>query len=72
MSYLEVEAERLRSALMSTPLGERFNELYAAQAALAYAQNPQMYEAPSKMIERFNKAEGSKGCPSECDQAVCE
>jgi hypothetical protein len=74
MSRIEEEADRLRSALLNTPFGERYNELYAAQGALAYANDPEMFEAPLDMIERlidYYTAEDSKGYPCECRPVSC-
>lgn len=69
MSHIKEEADRLRSALLHTPFGEKYNELYAAQAALAFASDPVMFESPLNMIERSSgyrtpeDSEDSKGCP---------
>lgn len=67
MSVTQEEADRLRSALTTTPLGARFDELYAAQQALAWATDPEHLESPLNMIRRFSgdTAEGSTSCLSE-------
>ena len=48
------EVERIRSALRETPFGDRFNQLYAAQQALAWMFDPDCFESPLHMIDRFN------------------
>ena len=66
MNFLKVEADRLRSALQQTPLGARFDELYAAQQAIQWAIDPTQCESPMDMINRFNLSirEGSEDCQS--------
>ena len=49
---MQKEADRLRSALGETPLGDRFNELYAAQQALAWAADPDSFKSPLNMIQQ--------------------
>ena len=49
MGFLEREADRLRSALESAP-GERFNQLYAAQQAVAWASDPDGFKSPFLLI----------------------
>ena len=39
--------------LCETPFNERFDQLYAAQQALAWAANPEQRESPLDMINRF-------------------
>ena len=67
MERLNEEAARLRAALGETPLGPRFDELYAAQQALAWVIDPENRESPLDMIQRFSNGthQGSEGCPSE-------
>jgi hypothetical protein len=69
MSFFQREADRLRSALTETPMGDRFNELYAAQQAIAWATDPERITSPLDMIQRFNNHEGSRDCPSPLHQA---
>jgi hypothetical protein len=40
-------------ALCETPFNERFDQLYAAQQALAWAADPEQRESPLDMINRF-------------------
>jgi len=72
MARIEEEADRIRSALCKTRFGRRFDQLYAAQQALAFADDPEHRESPLDMINRFtaDTEEDSEGCHSECDQAV--
>jgi hypothetical protein len=71
MSFLQKEADRLRSALQRTPLGHQFDRLYAAQAALYWAIDPAERTSPLDYIEgrgngAISKAEGSTDYPSVC------
>jgi hypothetical protein len=62
---LEQEADRLRAALLATPLGGHFDRLYAAQQALAWVADPNFYKAPFDMIQgTIGSPEGSEDCPS--------
>ena len=51
MSFLQGEADRIRSVLCNTPLGDMFNQLYAAQQALAWVTAPDHVSSPLDMIE---------------------
>lgn len=62
MERLNAEADRLRSALLETPLGGRFDRLHAAQQALAWATDPETFKSPYDLIS--GNPEGSKDCPS--------
>jgi hypothetical protein len=73
MSFLEREADRLRSALRQTPSGPQFDRLYAAQAALHWAIDPTERTSPLDYIEgrsnpTVSKAAGLEGCPSSSHQ----
>jgi hypothetical protein len=72
MSLIQSEADRIRSALCKTPFGSRFDQLYAAQQALAFVFDPEHRESPLDMIDRFTACtdQDSEGCPSECDRAA--
>jgi hypothetical protein len=69
---MDFEADCIRSALCETPFGARFDQLYAAQQALARVTDPKRFESPLDMIQRFaiGTVEGSEGCPSECDRVA--
>jgi hypothetical protein len=56
------EADRLRSALLETPLGDRFDRLHAAQQALAWAADSETFKSPYDLV--IGSPEGSEGCPS--------
>ena len=59
---LQQEADRLRSALLETPLGSRFDRLHAAQQALAWAADQDTFKSPYDLV--IGNPEGSEGCPS--------
>ena len=61
MEHITKEADRLRSALLETPLGGRFDRLHAAQQALAWAADPETFKSPYDLIS--GNPEGSEGCP---------
>lgn len=54
------EADRLRSALLEAPQGDRYDRLYAAQQALAWASDPQGFKAPYDLI--MGTPAGSEDC----------
>lgn len=60
MSFLQREADRLRSALLATLPGTRYDQLYAAQQALVWASDPVAYRSPSLMI--MGTLEGLEDC----------
>jgi hypothetical protein len=66
MSFVQREADRIRSALQNTPLGGDFDRLYAAQQALAWIADPDWFSSPLDMIQRSlnGTLEGSRDCPS--------
>jgi hypothetical protein len=67
MSFLEREADRLRSALRQTPSGPQFDRLYAAQAALYWAIDPTVRTAPLDYIEgRTNPHVSTVGGLEDC------
>jgi hypothetical protein len=67
MSFLEREADRLRSALRQTPAGPQFDRLYAAQAALYWAMDPTERTSPFDYIEgRSNPTVSTAGGLEDC------
>jgi hypothetical protein len=72
MDFAHIEADRLRSALRETPFGDRFDQLYVAQQALAWMSDPDRFESPLHMVDRFTLGieVDSKDCLSECDPAA--
>jgi hypothetical protein len=65
MSFMQGEADRLRSALLETPVGSKFDRLHAAQQAFAWASDPTVYKSPFDMIEgAIDNPVGSEDCPS--------
>jgi hypothetical protein len=76
MTIMELERDRIGSALRCTPLSHpRFHELYAAGCALAWASDPEMFSSPLDYIEgRTNREAISRevakeDCPSLSHQA---
>jgi hypothetical protein len=61
MSFLQKEADRVRSALLQTPMGHAYDRLYAAQQALAWAIEPQGFKPPYDMI--MGTPADSEDCP---------
>lgn len=59
MSAIARELELLGRALRKTS-GGRYDEVYAAQQALSWAQDPQSFKAPSVMLTDIR--EGSEDC----------
>lgn len=50
MSFVQREIDRIRSALLADPEGERYQELYAAQQALSWALEPNGFGSPIDVI----------------------
>ena len=67
---IKKEADCLQSALLNTPLGSRFDRLYAAYQALAWIDDPEVIQAPSVTI-LSDTAEGSEDCPSLSHPVLC-
>lgn len=59
MSALARELELLGRALRTTS-GGRYDEIYAAQQALSWAQDPQAFKSPSVMLTDIQ--EGLEDC----------
>lgn len=60
MSFLQREADRVRSALLVTPAGAEYDRLYAAQQALVWASDPQGFKSPYDLIT--GTPAGSEDC----------
>jgi hypothetical protein len=65
MSFVQRELDRIQSALTNNP--ERYAELYAAQQALAWAQEPDGFASPTKMI--MGIPANSEDCPASSNPA---
>jgi hypothetical protein len=65
MGFVQREIDKIGMCLRSTPKGPRYDELYAAQQALAWSLDPLNFETPLAMINRFavNTREDSRDCP---------
>ena len=50
MSFIQRELDRISGALRESPGGHDYEQLYAAQQALAWATEPHGYASPMKMI----------------------
>ncbi len=50
MSFLQRERDRVQRALRDPSNKDRYDELYAAQQALAWASEPNGYASPMKML----------------------
>ncbi len=50
MSFIKRELEKIEIALHEPRLAEKYQQLYAAQQALAWALEPKGFKAPYKMI----------------------
>jgi hypothetical protein len=62
MEHATKEADRLRSALLQTPVGDRFYQLLAAQQALAWMNDPETFKSPYDLVS--GNPEGLEDCPS--------
>jgi hypothetical protein len=65
MSFVQRELDRIHSALSAHP--ERYAELYAAQQALAWTQEPTGFSSPVTMI--LDTLEGSEDYPPSSNPA---
>jgi hypothetical protein len=65
MGFVQRENDKIGISLRDTPKGSRYDELYAAQQALAWSLDPLNFESPLAMINRFavSTREDSEGCP---------
>ena len=61
MEHTTKEADRLRSALLQTPVGDRFYQFLAAQQALAWMSDPETFKSPYDLVS--GNPEGSKDYP---------
>lgn len=50
MSFLQRELDRVQCALRDPSNKDQYDELYAAQQALAWASEPNGYASPMKML----------------------
>lgn len=68
MSFIQRELGRLQGALLDPANAERYDRLYAAQQALAWAAEPEGFRSPHDMImgapvlPATGIREGSEGC----------
>ncbi len=60
MSFIKRELDRIRHVLCDPSKHNRYDELYAAQQALAWASEPNGYASPMKMITDISG--DSEGC----------
>jgi hypothetical protein len=60
MSFLQREFYRLQTALREQENANRYDLLYAAQQAIAWASDPDAYKSPSQMI--MGTLEGLEDC----------
>jgi len=64
MQFIEHELSRIHHALTSDERPEGYDQLYAAQQALAWTLDPATFTAPSQMLV-IDIREGSAGCREE-------
>ena len=60
MSFIQRELDRIGEALRNNPDANDYDQLYAAQQALAWATDPDGFAAPMKQIR--GTQEGSEDC----------
>lgn len=65
MNLLIDELTRIREKLLDIKSGEKYDQLYAAQQALAWAHDPEAVESPYKMIMRDTLEE-----PKDCQVSI--
>ncbi len=64
MSFIKRELDRIRHVLCDLSKHNRYDELYAAQQALAWASEPNGYASPMKMITDIpGDSEGCSALP---------
>lgn len=66
MGFIERELNRIAVALREPRTEDEYTKLYAAQLALSWSLEPQMFKAPYDFA--IGTAEGSTDYPSECDR----
>ena len=71
MSFIQRELDRIGAALRQPQPDGRYAQLYAAQQALSWVNEPSVMEAPLDTIAGVTSgtAEDSKDCPAACYQA---
>jgi hypothetical protein len=67
MGFIERELDRISAALREPRPADEYNQLYAAQQALSWAQEPTGFRAPYATITGTEA--GSEDCPASCYQA---
>jgi len=67
MSYLQREFDRLNAALRDAKNSNKFDALYVAQQAIAWASDPDAYKSPMVLIT--GTPEDSEGCQPSCNPA---
>ena len=63
MSFIQREAEQIRTALVACQDEDERSRLYAAQQALLWALNPSGYASPYKMIKGIREGSGDYSAP---------
>ncbi len=64
MSFLQRELDRVQRALRDPSNKDRYDELYAARQALAWASEPNGYASPMKMLTGIlGDSEGCSALP---------
>jgi hypothetical protein len=63
MSFLRREFDRLQAALREQENANKYDLLYAAQQAIAWASDPDAYRSPFEMLTGIQGE--PKGCPAE-------
>lgn len=69
MSFIARELDRIREKLLELKSGEKYDQLYAAQQALAWALDPEAANSPYKTIMRGTQ-EGPEDCPASIHPVV--
>ena len=67
MGFLEREFGRLQTALREQENANKYDLLYAAQQAIAWASDPDAYKSPSVMLTGIQGE--TKDCPSSSNPA---
>jgi hypothetical protein len=68
MGFIQRELDKIAVALREPRSAEEYSQLYAAQLALSWAIDPDMFAEPYGFI--LGKAADSTNCPSEFGQAL--
>ena len=60
MSFINREVERIQALLRQGESVEKYSELYAAQQALSWASDPEMFKSPYDLVMGIQ--EDLEGC----------